>query len=182
MTAAPIGVVPQAMSPPPRPFRYNGPLSPRLHRCSPQDLHSKLIGLGTQPLAFVCILLPMIDSMLPPLHITRYSDHHNLDPAVYPYFEIYPKIQTAQPRILVKSGDHTDVRRVEACTPLGPNVLETQPWTFVWPSFRSDPPLAPTPSSAPSLVSSLALGSTMAYPVIKICKLSHVGIVHLNLD
>jgi hypothetical protein len=106
--------------------------------------------------------------------MTRYSDCHTLDPAVYPYFEIYPKIHTFRPRMEVKSGDDADGRQFKSHIPSGPNVLEGQPWAFGWPSFRPDFPLAPTPPPISTSTSTLAPKSVMAYPVIKICKFPFV--------
>ena len=54
--------------------------------------------------------------------------------------------------------------------PFGPNALETQPWVFGWPSFRSNLPLASTPCSVLDPVSSLTPKPVPAYPLIKICE------------
>jgi len=92
--------------------------------------------------------------------MTRCYNHHNLDPAVYPYFEIYPKIQTAQSRARIKSY----IRSVPG------RDLGGQPWGFGWPSFRTASPPTSTSTSVISFTSSPALKSVMVYPVIEICE------------
>jgi len=94
--------------------------------------------------------------------MTRRSNYHNPDPAVYPYFEIYLKIQS---QVGVKSD----------CggRGFGPKeVPKIQPWSFGWPSFRPVPPPTSASPSVPTFISSPPLKSMIAYPVIKICELS----------
>lgn len=103
--------------------------------------------------------------------MTRCSNYHHSDPAVYPHFEVYPKIQTVQSQAEAKSVDggwgfkphiHSDPKEVS----------KIQPWSFGWPSFR---PVFPPTSTSPSVstyISSPPLKSAMAYPVIEICEFS----------
>jgi len=98
--------------------------------------------------------------------MTRRSNYNNSDPAVYPYLEIYPKIQS---QVEVKSNDGG--RGFKSYVHPGPKeVPKIQPWSFGWPSFRPVSPPASTSLSAPTLVSSPPLKSVMAYPAIKICE------------
>ena len=103
--------------------------------------------------------------------MTRCSNYHDLDPAVYPHFEIYPKIQTVQSQVEVKSGNGG--WGFKPYIHPGPKeVSKIQPWSFGWPSFR---PVSTPTSTSPSVstsISSPPLKSVMAYPVIKICELS----------
>lgn len=95
----------------------------------------------------------------------RRSDYHNSDPAVYPYFEIYPKIQS---QVKVKSDNGG--RESKSIHPGPKEVPKIQPWSFGWPSFRPVSPPALTSPSALTFISSPPLKSVMAYPAIKICE------------
>ena len=127
----------------------------------------KPVGLGTRPSASVSIALPprlTVSSHQP--GSTQYSDLRDLDPAVYPYFTIYPKVQTVE----IKLTDHG--RGSNPYLPPGPNVLETQPWSFGSPSSRPDSPPAQIPSSVLTRETlSPVPRSGMAYPVFNICKM-----------
>ena len=99
----------------------------------------------------------------------RYSNHHDLDPAVYPYFEIYPKIQTVQSQAKFKSTD--GARGFKSYIHPDPKeVSKRQPWNFGWPSSRPVSSPVSTSSSASTSTSSPAPKSMMVYPVIKICE------------
>ena len=99
----------------------------------------------------------------------RYSNHHDLDPAVYPYFEIYPKIQTVQSQAKFKSTD--GAREFKSYIHPDPKeVSKRQPWNFGWPSSRPVSSPVSTSSSASTSTSSPAPKSMMVYPVIKICE------------
>ena len=115
------------------------------------------------PVLNICAYFPLRDPHI--LYrrrscVTRCSDHHNLDPAVYPHFEIYPKVQTVQSRAKIKSHLHSDREQG----------FGEQPWGFGWPSFRPASSPVPTSSSVTSFTLSPVLKSAMAYPVIEICK------------
>ena len=126
-------------------------------------------GIG-YPTLNICMHLsfPVIDNIPSPV-----PNHHNLDPAVYPYIEIYPQIQTVQSRAGVMPGD--DGREFKSYLPSGPKVLETQPWAFGWPSYRPDSPLTSTPPFVPDSTPILSQNSVMAYLVIEICEFSVAG-------
>lgn len=101
--------------------------------------------------------------------MTRRSDHYNSDPAVYPYFEIYPKVQTARSRATIQPGN--DGRGAESYIHSGSKtILEVQPWSFGWPLFRPTSSPSTTSSSVSTFISSPVSKPVIAYPVMNICK------------
>ena len=103
-------------------------------------------------------------------YMTRCPNHHNLDPAVYPRFEIYPKIQTVQSQKVKSGGGGQSFKSYIHSGPKG--APEGQSWGFVWPWFQ--PVHSPTSasSSTPTFTLPPVPKSVMTYPVIKICELS----------
>ena len=122
------------------------------------------------PVLNICMSFPSSAIRAPSQYypyMTRRSNHHDLDPAVYPHFEICPKVQTVQSRPKINSGDGG--RRLESYIHSGPKEdLGGQTWSFVWPWFQPDSSPVPTLSSVPALTPSPAPKSMMAYPVINI--------------
>jgi len=102
--------------------------------------------------------------------MSRCSNQHNSDPAVYPHFEIYPRVQTVQPQAKVKSGGGGQESKSHIRSGLK-KVLKSKPWGFGWPFSRLVSPLTTTSSSASTSTSPPAPESVIAYPVIRICEL-----------
>lgn len=132
------------------------------------------------PVLNICTYLPAFSHHR--LSIIRCSNYYNLDPAIYPHFEIYPKIQTVRSWMEAESGNDADGQMSNLNIPFGSNIMETRPWIFVWPSFQPDSPLVSTPSPISTSIPPLVQKSVMAYPAINICELSLLGIVYEDLD
>jgi len=138
---------------------------------SPSVSNSGLLEAGRIGYPFLSICeyrtFPATDSVIPPSPgMTECSDRSNLDPAVYPYLVIYPKVQTVE----IKCSDHGQGSKPNL--PSGPNDLETQPWGIGSPSSRPDSPPVPISSfvlTRETLSPVLRFG--MAYPVFNICKM-----------
>jgi hypothetical protein len=144
------------------------------------SLQADLIGY---PTLNICMYSPFPEFPIysfTAVPICRCSNHCNSDPAVYPYFEIYPKVQTVQSQVKIKSDDGG--WEVKSYMRSGPEeVSERQPWAFGWPWFGPVSPPSSTLSSVSTSTSSPAPKSAVSYPAINICEFFVAWDTVLNL-